>query len=513
MQTPAPSLGRYVLIATIFASGMAFLEGTILNVALPRIQTELSATTADLLWIINIYSLLLGSLILVGGSLGDRYGRVRVFRVGIVIFSVGCVLCGIAPTTTTMIAARVVQGVGGALMIPGSLAIISAFFSGEQRGQAIGTWSSATTIATLAGPAIGGFMADQGLWRASFFMLLPLALVSLWALRHVPESRDETNNAPLDYIGVVLITLALGGIVFGATEIGREGLIGFQNVLNVGALILGIVLFVVFIGFERGKEHPLLNLDLFRSRLFSGLNALTFFLYGSLAFATFMLPLNLQQFQGYSATESGLVFLPFSLILAFLARPIGRWSDQNGARVPLVIGCILVGVSFLLLAPDYANGFSNYLTSYFIAIVVLGLGMACVVAPLTSSIMGSVSANNTGLASGINNAVSRTAGVLANAILGGVALILFTVALQSALPIEGVSATITSNILAQPASFVPSPEVLAIAGDVETGAVSAAYQTSFQTAYQIAMVVCAVLAWISAFLALTTTGRGKKKEG
>jgi EmrB/QacA subfamily drug resistance transporter len=512
MQSSSSSLGRYVLIATIFASGMAFLEGTILNVALPRIQLELSATTADLLWIVNIYSLLLGALILVGGSLGDRYGRVRVFRAGLVIFTVGCILCGLAPTVATMIAARAVQGIGGALMIPGSLAIISACFRGDERGQAIGTWSSATTIATLAGPAIGGFMADAGLWRLSFFMLVPLALVSLWALRLVPESRDETNNAPLDFLGAGLITLSLGGIVFGATEIGREGLIGFQNVLNVGALLLGIGLFVAFVVVESRKEHPLLNLHLFRSRLFSGLNALTFFLYGALAFGTFMLPLNLQQFQGYSATESGLVFLPFSLILAFLSRPIGRWSDKNGARLPLVIGCVLVGVGFLLFAPDYPDGFANYWTSYFFAILVLGLGMACVVAPLTSSIMGSVSANNTGLASGINNAVSRTAGVLAIAILGGVALVMFTLTLQGTLTNSELLPETTAQILAQPASFVPSEQVLQLAGEQEAS-VTSAYQASFQSAYHIAMVVSAVLAWVSAVLAALTTGRRQTKEG
>ncbi len=315
------SAGRYVLIATIFASAMAFLESSVLNVALPAIQRELAASSADLLWIANVYTLMLGALILVGGSLGDRYGRVAVFRAGIVIFTIGNVLCGLAPTTALLIGARVVQGVGGALMIPGSLAIISANFSGDERGKAIGTWSAATTIATLMGPGLGGFLADLGLWRVSFFALVPLALVSLWALRRVPESRNERIHAPLDVPGIALITLALGGIVFGATEIGREGIAGFQNPLNLMTLAGGIALFGAFIAVERRSPAPLVTLSLFRSSTFSRLNMLTFLLYGALGVIIFFLPLNLQQAQGYSATEAGLAFLPFSLLLATLSRP------------------------------------------------------------------------------------------------------------------------------------------------------------------------------------------------
>lgn len=505
------TLGRFVLMATIFASGMAFLEGSILNVALPRIQTELNATSADLLWIVNIYNLLLGALIIVGGSLGDRYGRVRVFRTGIIIFAVGCVLCGIAPSVPTMIAARAVQGLGGALMIPGSLAIISAFFDGAERGQAIGTWSSATTIATLAGPAVGGLLADQGAWRFSFFMLVPLAMTALWALRRVPESRTPPTNDPLDIAGAVLITLALGGIVFGTTEIGRQGLVGFQNPVNLAAVGLGIACAIAFVVVERRAAAPLVNLRLFQSRSFSGLNALTFFLYGALAIVIFLLPLNLQQFQGYTATESGLSLLPFSLLLAALARPIGRWSDANGARVPLVIGCGLVGVSFLLFTPDFADGFANYPTTYLIGVVVLGLGMSCVVAPLTSSVMGSIGTDNSGLASGINNAVSRTAGVLAIAVLGGVALIVFTSALQTALPATGIPTAIVADISAQPTSFVPTEAVLQMVNTSQQPPLTEAYRQSFHTAYQWVMVIAAGLAWVAGGLALVTTGRDKKR--
>jgi EmrB/QacA subfamily drug resistance transporter len=502
------TIGRFVLLATISASGMAFLESSVLNVSLPTIQAELNATSADLLWIANIYTLLLGALILVGGALGDRFGRVRVFRVGIIIFTVGNLACGLAPSTPLLIMARIIQGVGGAMMVPGSLAIISAYFSGSERGQAIGTWSSFTTIANLGGPLLGGFLTDIGLWRANFFLLVPFALVSLWALRYVPESKDENAPRQLDYWGAFLVTISLGAIVYGATEIGREGAVGFSNPVNVLALLGGIGLFVAFIWLESRSSHPLVNLALFRSRMFSGLNAFTFLLYGALGVAIFFAPLNLQQVQGYSALEAGSAFLPLSFALILLSPRVGRWADKNGARVPLVLGGILAGFGFLLFAPSYPSGFQNYWTSYFWAVLVLGVGMGILVAPLVAALMGSVAQHNAGVASGVNNALSRVAGVLLTAILGGVMLVLFANALPTALANNAVPNETVQTIMSNPVTFAPAESLLNSVSNATS--VSESYRQAFQSVFPLVMVICALLAWLSSAIAFFTVPSGNR---
>src|SRR5579859_5408889 len=271
---------------------MAFIDGSALNVALPALQKDLQATGADLLWVVNGYLLLLASLILIGGSLGDRFGRKQVFRAGIIIFSVSSFVCGISPSIGLLIAARVVQGIGGALMVPGSLAIISATFQGDQKGQAIGIWSAAGTITTIAGPLLGGFLAGAGLWRAVFFINIPLAVLALISLTHVDESRDESASPHLDYAGTVLVILGLAGLTYGALNLSMGG--GAASVIG---LSVGVVALVAFVLVEWRSSHPMVNLALFRSRTFSGTNLMTALLYGALSGALFLFPLNLIQVQ------------------------------------------------------------------------------------------------------------------------------------------------------------------------------------------------------------------------
>jgi EmrB/QacA subfamily drug resistance transporter len=421
------SQGLWVLVATISAASMAFIAQAALNVALPDIQEDLGAEGADLLWIVNAFQLFLGALILVGGSLGDLYGRKRIYMIGIVLFTAASILCGLAPTTETLIAARALQGLGGALMIPGSLAIISAFFDDGERGQAIGTWAAFTTMTSVAGPVLGGFLAENGLWRVIFFINVPLALLALVVLAtRVPESRDE-DAKDLDVIGAVIITLSLAGIVFGATEIGRAGPDEIGNPLYLGPLLGGILGVLAFFYYEGHSSHPMVNLKLFKSRTFTGANLLTLFLYGALGGALFFLPLNLVQVQGYSATLAGLANLPFSILLIAMSRWAGGLVDRIGPRPPLIYGPLIVGAGFLALAlPGITAGPSDYWTTFFPGSVLFGFGMGIVVSPLTTSVMGSVPQRNSGIASGINNTMSRAAGVLAVAILGGIALLFFS---------------------------------------------------------------------------------------
>lgn len=497
--------GRWVLFAAVCASSMAFIEQSALNLALPAIQIELDASGADLLWIVNIYQLLLGALILVGGSLGDHFGRKRVYIGGIALFAVGSLLCGISPTTPFLIASRAVQGVGGAMMIPGSLAIISAYFSGAARGQAIGIWSSFTTVFQIVGPVAGGFLAENGLWRGVFLIAIPFALMSLYALlRHVPESRDEEASKELDYTGALLITLGLAGIVYGATEIGRVGLDGFQDPLLVGILLLGFVLLAAFIRVEMRSDHPMMPPALFRSSTFSGANVLTLFLYGALAVGLFFLPLNLVQVQGYGETMAGLAVLPFSILLIILSPRMGSYVDRKGPRLPLTVGPALVAAGFFALAlPGITAGPASYWLTYFPGMVLIGLGMGFTVAPLTTSVMGSVPQHRAGTASGVNNAVSRSAGTLATAILGGVALLIFSGALNARVSALSLPSDAQSAIMqrADDLATVPIPASL---DEAQTIAAQSAVDESFITTFRAVMVLTALMCLLGAFVAYFT---------
>jgi EmrB/QacA subfamily drug resistance transporter len=495
--------GFWVLVATISASSMAFIDSSALNITLPAIQTELQASGGDLLWIVNIYQLMLASLILVGGSLGDHYGRKRIYLIGIALFTAASIACGFAPTTGLLIAGRALQGIGGALMVPGSLAIVSAYFDDDSRGRAIGIWSSFTTMTSVLGPILGGLLVDANFWRGIFFINVPLAALAVFALmRFVPESRDEDAPRQLDWLGTGLVTLGLAGIVFGATELGRfdEGRLAPTPVLIV-SLIVGVLALVAFVFVESRIRHPLVSLKLFASRTFSGTNALTLFLYGALAGALLFLPLNLQQVQGYSGTQASLALLPFSILLIVISPFMGNVVNRFGPRLPLVVGPTLVGFGFIALSlPGITDGINSYWTTYFPGGILLGLGMGITVAPLTTAVMGSVSQRSAGVASGINNAVARAAGVLAIAIMGGIALSTFMNTLNASLETQEIPQEVRSEVMANADSLgateAPEDTDEAVAEQVNT-----AVDESFIQTFRLMMYIGAGLSWLSALLA------------
>lgn len=492
----------WILIATISASSMAFISQSSLNVALPAIQRSLGATGADLLWIVNVFQLLLGALILLGGALGDIVGRRRIYGIGIAVFTAASVACGLAPSVPFLIVARAVQGLGGALMVPGSLAIIAATFDGSTRGTAIGTWSSFTTMTSILGPLLGGAFVDAGFWRGVFYMNVPLGIAALaLVIWKVPESRNPDSSGHLDTVGAGLATLGLGGIVYGATEIGRRGLGDRLSLLLAGTVVVGIVAMVVFAWWERRAREPMVPMRLFANRTFSGTNLLTLLLYGALGGALFFLPLNLVQVQGYTGLQAGLAFLPFSILLVVMSPGVGRLADRVGPRRFLVMGPAITGIGFALLAwPGITPGFGQFWTTYFPGATVLGLGMGFTVAPLTATVMGCVSSSLAGTASGINNAISRASGVLATAIMGGLALIIFRSSLAESLAALDLPPDAVSALLAQAGELAetPIPESLGAAG---RAAAQRAVDSSFVAVFRRMMIIGAALAWASSVFA------------
>ena len=447
--------GRWILAATILGSSMSFIDGTVVNVALPALQANLNATAIDVQWIVEAYALFLAALLLLGGSLGDHFGRKRIYSIGIALFALASMWCGLAPNVGQLIVARAVQGIGGALLVPGSLAIISASFSEDERGQAIGTWSGSTAITTALGPVMGGWLIEHVSWRAVFFLNLPLAIVVLLLVfRFVPESRDEEETGKLDLVGAALATISLGAIVYGLIESSR---LGFHSPIVITALSSSLICLIAFVIVEARRRHPMLPLTLFRSRNFTGANLLTLFLYAALAGTLFFLPLNLIQIQGYSPTAAGAASLPFILIMFLLSRWSGGLVKRYGPRLPLVIGPIIAGIGLALFMRPGVGG--SYWTMFFPAVVVLGLGMAISVAPLTTTVMNSVKESHAGIASGVNNAVSRTAGLLAIAVLVLIMFQSFNRCLdqrlnQLAVPVE-IRAAVNSQRIKLAAAEIP----------------------------------------------------------
>src|SRR5437773_3558367 len=405
---------RWTLVATILASSMTFIDATVVNVALPALQADLHATITDVQWVIEAYALFLGALILVGGSMGDQFGRKRVFLFGVIAFTAASVLCGIATSPRTLIIGRALQGIGAAFIVPGSLAIISATFDDAERGKAIGTWSGFSAITTAIGPVIGGWLIQHVSWRAAFFINVPLAaIVVALSLKFMDESKDPSRSRQSDWIGALLAVLGLGGIVFGLLEWPP---LGPGHPLVIASLSIGALCLVLLIVAEHRERSPMMPLHLFRSRTFTLANVLTLLLYGALGVILFLLPLELIQVQHYSATEAGAALVPFAIIMFVLSRWAGGLINRVGARLPLTVGPTIAAVGLALFARGGIG--DSYWSTIFPAMCLLGFGMTITVAPLTTAVMGAIESAHSGVASGINNTVSRVAGLLAIAVFG-----------------------------------------------------------------------------------------------
>ena len=404
----------FTLIATILGSTIVFLDGTVVNVALPAIGEELDAGLADQQWIVEAYMLATVSLLLVGGALGDQFGRRRIFIIGLVGFGITSVMCAIAPTTEMLIGSRALQGFTGALLVPGSLAILTATFEGPARGKAIGTWTAWTGIATVVGPAGGGALVEALSWRAIFWINIPLIVVCIMLARaYVRESVDPSADRAIDWLGIVLSAVGLGGPVYALIEQPREG---WGSPMVYIPLIGGIVLFALFLVWESRYKHAMLDLSLFRIRNFAITNVETLIVYAGLIGAFFFLTLFLQQTAGYSPLAAGFATTPTSLLLFFLSPRFGRIATGTGPRVPMCVGPIIGGIGLLLLTRVTAD--ADYLTQVLPGVLVFGLGLSITVAPLTATALNSVEQRHAGVASGINNGVSRMAGLLGIAVLG-----------------------------------------------------------------------------------------------
>jgi EmrB/QacA subfamily drug resistance transporter len=428
----------WVLTAATLGSTLAFVDGSVVNVALPKIESELGAAFAAMQWVVNAYTLCMSALLLVGGAAADQFGRRRMFVIGVSVFTIASLLCGCAPNASALIAARALQGVGAALLVPCALALISAAFDERERGAAIGVWSGASAIAAGVAPLLGGALVDHACWRAIFLINPLLALPTLWiTLRRVPESRNQNAAPGIDWPGALLAFAGLGSLVYGLIA---SSWLGWQNPRVAAALATGALLLVAFVVAERGSRAPMMPLELFGSRVFSGINVLTLLLYGALGGAFFFVPFLLIQARGFSATAAGAAYLPFTLVLGVLSRWAGGLLDRVGARGPLIIGPVLTAVGFVLLAN--AAAYRGTLA----AMTVLGLGMAVTVAPLTTAVINSVPAHRTGVASGINNAVASLGSLLLIAILGSVALGAFSRALDRELAQGTPTAAVRSAV-------------------------------------------------------------------
>jgi EmrB/QacA subfamily drug resistance transporter len=488
----------WILAATIVASSMVFIDGTVVSVALPAIQASLAASISQAQWIVNAYVLTLGTLILIGGAAGDRFGRRRICIAGVALFTGASVWCGLATSSAMLVAARGVQGVGGALLVPSSLAIISASFAPQQRAQAIGTWAGASALTTALGPMVGGWLVDTFSWRAIFFINVPLAIIALLlAIRWVAESRDDSVRG-VDWAGSALAVAGLGLLAYGLTAASSAG---WDNAPVLGSLCGSAVLLAALLWWEARAAAPMLPLVLFRSPTFSGANAVTLLLYFALNGELFFLPFYLIDIQGYSAAAAGAAFLPFSLILGFLSRWAGGLNERHGARLLLTLGSLVSAAGLTLFAlPLRAAG---YWSAVFPAMAVWGFGTTLCVAPLTAAVMRSAGDRYAGAASGINNATARIAGMLAVAVLGVVAVGVFRSTLDVRL--ERLQASPSLRQALQPeirklADAQVPPQVESAARPALRQALNDSFVDSFRTVSWIAVataLLSSLCAWVT----------------
>ncbi|MBB5158383.1 MFS transporter [Saccharopolyspora phatthalungensis] len=403
--------GRWILVATILGSGVAFLDGSVVNVALPTIGRDIGGGLSVLQWVLDAYLLTLSALLLLGGALGDRYGRRRVYTIGLVLFTLASLGCGLAPNGAALIIARLLQGIGGALLVPGSLALINSSIRHDDRGEAVGRWAGMTGVSSAIGPFVGGWLVDTASWRWVFFINVPIAAAALLALRHVPETRNPTAGGRLDIFGAISVTIGLAGAVYALIEVPTKGWDGLTAV----AAVVGVAALVAFPLIEMRHPEPLLPLSLFRSAQFTGANLTTFAVYAALSGALFLLSLQLQQSMGYPALAAGIATLPITIIMLLMSGRVGALAQRTGPRVLMTIGPVICAGGLTLLT--WAVPGSTYLNGVLPGVLVFGIGLSITVAPLTSAVLASVSPDNGGLASGVNNAVSRLAGLFAVAVL------------------------------------------------------------------------------------------------
>lgn len=405
--------GRWVLLATVLGSSLAFIDATVVNIALPTIGRELHSSAAGLQWTVNGYALSLASLILLGGSLGDRYGRKRIFMLGVGWFAAASLLCGLAPNIELLIGARVLQGIGGALLTPGALAIIEASYVREDRSRAIGAWSGLGGIGGALGPFLGGWLVQVANWRFIFLINIPIAvIVLLVTARHVPESRNPAAARDLDVVGVLTGAVGLGGLTYGFTAWPAHGPGSPDVLIPLAVGVLGLVAFVLA---ERNSPHPMMPLEIFKSRAFTGANLATLLIYAANAGVFFLVVLNLQVVAGYSPLASGIALLPVTVLMLLLSARSGELGQRIGPRIPMTVGALICAVAMVLLS--MIGPHANYWTRVLPAVVIFGIGLSALVAPLTATALGSLDDAHAGIASGVNNAVARAAGLLAVAVL------------------------------------------------------------------------------------------------
>lgn len=491
--------GHLILAATIIGSGMVYLDGTIVTVALPQIQEDFNASVSGLQWLIDLYILFLTVPILVAGSLSDRYGRRKLFNIGLVGFTIASVACGAAPSLFFLNVARIFQGIFGAIMLPGSLAILNASFPANIRGRVVGTWSAFIPITTAIGPLLGGWLVDNVTWRAAFYINLPLGLLTLiLSLRYVPESKSEVVPDEQDWWGAGLITVGLGALIYGLIE-GPK--LGWGDPLVWVSIVTSLVCLVAFGVVEAKIEHPMVPLHLFKNRPFSGVTLMTFVLYFAMSGVFFFLTLNLQQIQEFTATQAGAAFMPVIIPLFLISRWAGIFADKFGPRLLMIIGPIVIAAGFFLYMT--AGVEANYWLTFFPATVVFGVGLGITVAPLTTVALAAVPTHLSGLASGVSNAVSRVATMLAVAILGFMMILQFSTSLSNRTA-ELALAPEDRRLLQEETLKLGGAEAPVTLEAEAVGGVESAIDEAFVDAFRLMMGVCGVLALLSAFVSIAT---------
>ena len=504
---PGRRVKFWTLAACILGSSLAYIDGSVVNVALPAMQADLGMSIDGAQWVVNGYLLLLGALVLVGGAAGDRFGRRFVFVLGTAIFTLATIICAAAPSPAFLIGARLLQGFGGALLVPASMTIISVVFPEAERGKAIGTWAGASALTTALGPVLGGWLVDSASWRAIFYINVPIAAFAvLIMMLYVPESygAGDGGKRRLDWLGGALAVIGLGALSYGLTTAAK---MGWTDATVYGAVIVGLLMLAGFVAYEAGAKAPMVPLRLFRIPAFSGMNALTLLLYGALAGTFFLLPFDFIKLQGYSAAATGASFLPFILVFAGLSRLSGGLINRVGARLPLIVGPTLVALAMAMLAAPGIGG--SYWTTFFPGFIVFGLGMALAVAPLTTTVIGAVDQSQAGTASGVNNAMARLGGLLAVAILGGIAVTVFSGEIESRLRTAQIAPDVIAAVRAE-APKLANAEIPAGLTGKTRATVETALKLAFLKSFRVGMLINALLALLSAVCSAVSLPRQKK---